>query len=600
MALSQKVKENSEALVKQAKALSKKYIPPDDDLDRNNLGATLENDLWLQRQLEVLGSKVNINENTPRPPVYLPRFGAISYLIGTTTFLIFDVPELKAMIKTMATDGANVWANQDFIESLRELEKSPVSTGNDGIFCFGHELAHKFGKHLDRMFMYPPAVANKAQDCNINATWIADFPNYAPSMPLRRSILGATHEDTIYASMSSEAIADMMIRDQIKSENDNSGKGGKGNKKGSGSGGSASGSGGTPDKNSFSFGNGFDNGETHTIDPEKIMEVLKETGLGPLGEILGYPMEDPQSMEGKEAFEQFKEQNQKLVEEAVYRSSEDRERHGNKIPGAHMEESLSKKIKLNKSSRMDFRSIAPEVLVGEGAKSKHYADEVGTLYHVEEMGDFLGTPGEGMWLGAHRPYKRQGRSVVIIDTSASVSDEELQDAVTFTVDLVTINSSNDDTHKTLMASADTVARGEIIEVNDENAEELRRDGVNIFGRGGTDFDGPARAVLDQEIVKNHYIQSLIYITDLGAPPPDLLKMEEDGLLDPHVKVFFIATRSASVAEQEAFQDKLRDLGGRAKVIPLRAGQVLDLEDDSIANNNKVKNTASFSKRKNSI
>ncbi|WP_291775542.1 hypothetical protein [Castellaniella sp.] len=588
--ISEKVQKNADEVFKQAKNISKRYIAPDDDLDRNDMGATLENDMILQENLKILNSKVDVNYRVERASqLLLPRFGPLTYLSKTTTFILFDVPELKAKIPTAATDGINVWINQDFFERLKALEARPTSLGADILFILLHELSHKFGKHLDRMYMYPGDIANIAQDCWINANLISSFPNYAPSLPLRRSLIGSQPEDSIYLTMSSEAIADGLLRDRAKPDKQSGGKG-KGKGKGQGGGGSSSGSGspssgsgGSPssgggsNNDNFDFGNQFENGESHTITPEEIMEILKETGLGPLGENLGYPTEDANTPEGKQAFDKLDEANKRVIQDAVFRSNEDVKRHGDKTPGAHMTGELAQKVALKSKGKVDFRAIAPEIFFGKGPKQKHYSDEVGNMYYMEELGDLLGTPGEGLWLGSPLPHSLQGRTINIVDTSASVSDEELQDAITLSVDMVLLSGNDDINFKVLMCSADTVARGEAFEINEENAESLRMEGVEIFGRGGTDFDGPLRQMLVHPTVKDTIVHAVVYTTDLGAPIPDFEAMEKEGLLSPETKIFFVATSSATTEQMEAFQ---KELGPRGRVIPLREGSVLDLSDES--------------------
>src|SRR5690606_33768806 len=117
-------------------------------------------------------------------------------------------------------------------------------------------------------------------------------------------------------------------------------------------------------------------------------------------------------------------------------------------------------------------------------------------------------------------HKPEECVLVLIDTSGSVQTEDIRAFLTEIFELKTASENmGDSASEVLVISADTVMRGEIIEITDDNVDEMMSQGVKMFGRGGTDLGHSLKTALQLPVMKEKKIRSVIYCTDLYDTPP---------------------------------------------------------------------------------
>lgn len=322
-------------------------------------------------------------------------------------------------------------------------------------------------------------------------------------------------------------------------------------------------------------GNGPDNsgekqfggdGDQHLFDMKDVIESLRKNGLGNVADALGMPKDG--DMEGIEAMEKAS-QTRKL--EAIQKASNQMRENGGKYPGAHIVESAEDYVGDLVKGKLTWKLAIRDAIMGEGMKFKYDPEELGDPYFVEEIEEAVGV---ALTIGQDIPFKPDETVLVLIDTSGSVDKEDLRAFISEVMELkMASNGFGDAASEVVVLSADTVLRGEPVEITDQNAEMFMSQGVKIYGRGGTDLAEPIRQAAALDLFKDKKIRSLVYFSDLFASIP---KFHELGLPEGTSVTYVSAptTTNRSVEQEEAFRRGVEDY---AVVVPIREGIEITLD-----------------------
>lgn len=314
--------------------------------------------------------------------------------------------------------------------------------------------------------------------------------------------------------------------------------------------------------------NGEFNGENdrHIYDMKDVVEALEAEGLGNVVKALNLPQSGD-----SEAMEQLQEQADMRKMEAVQRATAQMAQHGSKYPGGHIVESASEFITGMTRGKLSWKMAIRQALFGDGMKFKYNSDELGAPYFVDEIEEIVGVR---IPIGQDLPFKPDEAVLAMVDTSGSVQNEDLRAFISEILELKTASQGmGDSASEVIVLSADTVLRGEPIEITDANAAEYMSKGVPLFGRGGTDLAEAVRQASKLDLFKDKKIKSVVYFTDLFDRAP---KFAELGLPEGTSVTYVAApsTTSGSAAYQEEFAKSVEDY---AVVVSIREGIEVNLD-----------------------
>lgn len=314
--------------------------------------------------------------------------------------------------------------------------------------------------------------------------------------------------------------------------------------------------------------NGEFNGENdrHIYDIKDVVEALEAEGLGNVVKALNLPQSGD-----SEAMEQLQEQADMRKMEAVQRATAQMAQHGSKYPGGHIVESASEFITGMTRGKLSWKMAIRQALFGDGMKFKYNSDELGAPYFVDEIEEIVGVR---IPIGQDLPFKPDEAVLAMVDTSGSVQNEDLRAFISEILELKTASQGmGDSASEVIVLSADTVLRGEPIEITDANAAEYMSKGVPLFGRGGTDLAEAVRQASKLDLFKDKKIKSVVYFTDLFDRAP---KFAELGLPEGTSVTYVAApsTTAGSAAYQEEFAKSVEDY---AVVVSIREGIEVNLD-----------------------
>lgn len=536
-------------------ATGEEYPGPNDDM------ADLLHDYLVK-----IRSPINLGGGSSQT---VPRFGVLSLIAMHTPIYVYDHPAFKEVANTAFTDGVNVFIDADFMRKLVTQEEETDGRESGVIFLIMHELMHKLYYHVDRLKNFPPRIANIAEDMVINGKLVKGFTMIKPVKLLSEIGHGMKPEEADkYHSMSEEVVAEMLLiqerkkkqkeeqqqqgqqqkqqggsgsqsgaggggdqdgeedGDENQSQNSNGGsKPGQGNKKGQGK-----------DKNGK--GGGDQDGEEeyspiHHIKPEDLLDIIEKNGLkDTVGKALDLPSRDDIEGIGK-----MKARAKMNDVDAIQTALNQASKCGGQYPGQHIAEEAADLIGGLEKGKITWKLAIKKHIMGDGQRLYHTDDEAAISWYLTKE-----TMGVDPWYsGALIPQAPDETVLVLVDTSGSTSGgnmrkEFLQEALGLKRGL---SSASDCARKVIMFSADTVLRGEPIEITDANVEKLRNDGVPIFGNGGTDFKRCLDEALALPVMKKEKVKSVIYFTDCCDAAPRREDFEEH--LNKGIKVVFITT-----------------------------------------------------------
>jgi predicted metal-dependent peptidase len=510
----------------------------------------------------------------------VPRFGVLSLIAMNTPIYVYDHPAFKKVTNTAFTDGIHVFVDADFMRKLVIQEEESDGRESGVIWMLLHELMHKLYYHVDRLKNFPPRIANIAEDMVINGKLIKGFNMIKPVKMMYEVGVGMKPEEADkYYSMAEEVVAEQLLiqdrKNKQKKEDGNqkkkkngsgdqseqqngsgqgqdsgqedgqdqdggsepSGQKGKGqkNKKDSGGAGEPdgqekkSGKGGTGEKDE----NGEEYSPIHHITPEELLDIIEENQLsGTVGKALGLPQKDDADGIGK-----MKTRAKLNDIDAVQTAISQAKSCNGQYPGQHIAESAAELIGDLDKGKIMWKLAIKKHIMGDGQRLSHTDDEANITWYLEK-----GTMGVDPWYsGSLIPHAPDETVLVLVDTSGSTSGgnmrkEFLQECLSLKRGL---SGASDCARKVILLSADTVLRGEPIEITDANVEKLRNEGVPIFGNGGTDFKRCLDEALALPVMKKEKIKTVIYFTDCCDSPPSESDFEVH--LNKGVKIVFVTT-----------------------------------------------------------
>lgn len=497
----------------------------------------------------------------------VPRYGLLSLKMRNTPMYAYDHPALMKMSNTAFTDGVHIFIAADF---MRQLNKESDATNNmeQGVEpLILHELMHMLMNHTRRLGQFPRDIANEAEDLSINAKLQLGFPEIRWVSSLREVGLSFRQGDVErYAKLSEETIARELIEKRQDPKNKD-GKDSKDGKGGSGKGGKPqSGGSGKPQQGDGEGGEGgeqeWDN--NHTVGLEDLIDTLNENGMGHILEKLELP-EDSSDIE---KIGEIEESVRLKDIDAIQKAAAQKAQMGGKYPGAHIVDSCAELVKGFTEGKLQWRLGLKNFMFGDGMRFRYTEAEPGDLYYIDpkEMG--LNTE---IFIGADLPHKPEEIVLCLIDTSGSVSNEMLKSFLSEIFSLKMENAGIGDTaSEVIVISADTVVRGNAIEITEENAQELLEKGVGLSGRGGTDLGSDLRQTMALPIFKDRKISAVIFFTDLCDTPP------KKSDFPSNLPLCFITTPHTM---SEEFAKAVKDF---ARVYPIEKGIEVDLTEDHLA------------------
>lgn len=510
----------------------------------------------------------------------MPRFGVLSLILRTTPTYVYGHPAFKKMCKTAFTDGTHIFICDEFYEKLlkdvREAKGSEY--GIEPLIL--HELMHKMFNHVQRLHQFPKQLANKAADLSINTKLRAGFPEIEWCKSLRETGLGFKPGDIDkYIPLSEESIARELLAEEMKQrqqkqqqQGQGQGQGGQGQgkpQKGQGGGksqpGGQSGEGGEgdeQDQNASGEFNSEDDDHLHSL--KDVIEALEDAGLDEVKQILNLPDSDE-----AEEIARVQQENEDRQHEAMQQAIAQAQQCGGKYPGQHIVDAAAEYMKGFAKGKLSWKLAMRDMILGDGMKFRPSFESVSDIAFVTEVEEDLGS---ALYLPVELTHKSEEAVLVLIDTSGSVPSEDIRAFLTEIFELKTASENmGDSASEVYVISADTVMRGEIVEINDENVDELMSQGMKIFGRGGTDLGHSLKTAMQLPVMKERNIKSVIYCTDLYDTPPRFADLG----IPEGTSVVYVAAPSTHSSHVEEFA---RAVESYARVVEIRSGAEVDLED----------------------
>ena len=501
----------------------------------------------LHKYLVKLRSTINIDNQGAS------RFGVLSLLAMNTPIYCYDHPRLKKIANTAFTDGISVFVDADFMRKLHKQEVEHDGTKFGVMFLLLHELMHKLSMHTTRMRNMDSRIANIAQDLVINGKLIKGFGKTVPPVPLLEEIgqgMTASSAEKYY-KMSEEVVAEMLIIEERKKQQKEEQKGGgkgpsqkgeKGQKgqKGQG-GGSGSGEPGEdnedgPGEENDGDGSPSEDGkysDIHHVTPEELIEILEEEGLmETVGKSLKYPASDDVEALGK-----LKDKDKLNTIDAVQKALSESSKCNGKYPGQHIAEEAASILENLERGKLTWKLGVKKHIMGDGQKLQPSDDEAALPWHLTK--DVMGV--DPWYEAALVPVGPDETVLCLIDMSGSTGRGTMrQEFASECLSLMKgVSSMGDTARKVIIMSADTVLRGEPLVVTEANIHTLMREGVPVFGDGGTNFVNCLQEALALPLLKKEKIKSVIYFSDCEDNVPQRAEFEE--YLNKGMRIVFVTT-----------------------------------------------------------
>lgn len=591
-------------------------------IEADNRDGSLQAPYWMEVELEAI--KEHMCGDSYVDGVQLPRYGVLTLLLRSTPCFVYGHPALKKLSKTAFTDGVHVFISEELFQNIYDEEEASKGKQEGLVPLMMHELMHKLFNHTGRLLSFPPALANIATDLSINTRLREGFPDIEWVPTLKEGGLGFREGDREkYLGLSEESIARDLLEDFLakrkKKEQQKgqkgqkgqqgqqgqgqqgqgqqgqgqpggqqsggqggqpqNGKGQKGQPGGQQSGGQGGqpqpggqqgdeqgqGGGGQEEDLSDIFGGDNDN---HIVDLGELIKTMEDAGLQGALDKLQLP-----GSEDVEKIGQVREEADLRRVEAVERAAAQCAQNGGKYPGSHIVECATDIVRGFTRGKLTWRLLVQEALMGEGLRYKGSMEEPSSIYYSEEVTEMLG---QEVYLPVELPYKPQSVVLCMIDTSGSVNQQDIKAFLSEIFELKTAsNGFSDGASEVIILSADTVLRGEPIEVTDANCDELMQKGVQVFGRGGTDLGHSLKQAVNSDIMKDKNIRSVVYFTDLFDTPP---KYSDLGLKRDDVAVVYVAAPSTHSQHVAEFAKAVADY---ARVAEINESTEVDLSETTM-------------------
>lgn len=498
----------------------------------------------------------------------VPRFGLLSLKAGSTPMYVYDHPAFEKITNTAFTDGVHIFVCAKFLRKLVQEEENSKGNEEGALPLIMHELMHMLLGHTHRLRMFPKDIANQAEDLVINSKLSLGFPNITWSKTIRELGLGfKTGEAEKYAVLAEETVARKLMSGEIppkKKKNDKKGQGGQCQQQGN--------QGGQSQQQGNQGGQGGQEGEEewsdmHTMTLEDLIKTLEENGLS---NILG-ALELPSSDDVEEIAKI--EENTVLKDiEHIEKAAAQKNALGGKYPGSHIVDAAAERVKGLTEGKLEWKLGLREWILGGGMRFKNFEDEADALYYVDSSDLGVSDP---IYMGSPVPHSPEETVLCLIDTSGSVDEKMLRTFISEVLNLKKgVSGVSDTASQVILLSADTVLRGEAVEIDDNNVDEMLEQGVKVFGRGGTDLAGSLDMAMKLDLIKSKKIASVVYFTDLCDIPPPKSRFQE--YIDKGMTIAYITCPHTMSDE---FAKGVKDY---ARVHAIEEGSVVDLTDEALS------------------
>lgn len=505
----------------------------------------------------------------------VPRFGLLSLKMRNTPMYAYDHPALMKICNTAFTDGIHVFISAEFLKTLNKEEDDSKGMEQGAVPLVLHELMHMLKNHVRRLTMFPKDIANQAEDLSINAQLQLGFPEIRWVPSLREVGLSFREGDVErYAKLAEETIARELIDKQKKDPKQegngkpSSGSGGKGKPQKGGKGSPSSGKGEPSDGGDSEGGDSQEEqddewGNNHTITPEELIETLESNGLGHILDAL----EMPHSADDVERISEIEEQVRIKDVDAIRQAANQKAQMGGKYPGAHIVDSCAEMVKGFTEGKLSWRLGLKNFTFGDGMRFRYTESEPGDIYYIDPKD--MGLNNE-IYVGAEVPHKPEEIVLCLIDTSGSVDTKQLKAFCSEIFNLKRENAGVGDTASEIVViSADTVVRGNPIEITEDNMDSLFEAGIGLSGRGGTDLGSDLRQTMKLPLFEDKKISAVCFFTDLCDTPP------KKSDFPSNLPLCFI-TMPHTMSEE--FARAVKDF---ARVYPIEEGIEVDLTEDHL-------------------
>jgi predicted metal-dependent peptidase len=522
----------------------------------------------------------------------VPRYGVLSLLAQNTPIHVYDHPALKKITNTAFTDGIHVFIDADFMRELVKQEEESNTQQSGIVFLILHELMHKLYMHVDRLKQFPHDIANIAEDMVINGKIIKSFPTVQPVDLLTKIGFGMkASEADKYHQMAEEIVAEQLLLKRRKEESEEKKqKGGQGksqggagkNQQGSGSGSGGGQGQGQGDEDGEEQNQNQENGQggdeekeyspIHHITPEELIDILEQNGLE--GTLEGLNM--PTSADDVDAIAEKKERNQLNITDAVQNAMQQALQAGGKYPGQHIAEEAMEIIGSLKEGKISWKLAIRREVGGEGQKMRDSEDEAHIIWHFDK--DLMGV--DPWYMPAPIPHAPDETVLCLVDSSGSTGGGTMrQEFMQEVLNLKNGMSANSDyARKVILFSADTVLRGEPIEITASNFQKFLKNGLPLFGNGGTDFLSCLNQAVELPLMKKEKVKTVIYFTDCYDHTPSRKDFEK--YLNKGMKFVFVTTPGTWNEQWNA------GVADWAEVYCIEDGTVANLDKESIDKNTR--------------
>ena len=507
----------------------------------------------------------------------VPRYGLLSLKVANTPMYVYDHPALEKITNTAFTDGVHIFVCAKFLRKLVEEEDNSKNTEYGCEPLIMHEVMHMLLGHIHRLKMFPKDIANKAEDLVINSKLQLAFPTMKWTPTISEMGLGfKASEAEKYAALSEETVARMLMAedDKKKEQKQNpSGKNGQKGGQGGGSGSQKGGQGGQKGDQSAQGGEGEGGdgqseewSDTHTVSLEDLIKTLEEAGLQNVLDKLELPASDK-----IEEIAKIEEHTLLKDIECIEKAAAQKAAIGGKYPGGHIVDAAAERIKGLTEGKLEWKLGLREWILGGGMRFRYFEDEADQLYYLDasEMGLT-----DEIYIGSPVPHSPEEVVLCLIDTSGSVDQKMLKAFISEVLTLKKgVSGVSDTASQVILLSADTVLRGQPQEIDDSNVDELMEQGVNVFGRGGTDLANSLDMAMNLPMMMEKKIASVVYLTDLCDTPPPKARFEK--YLEKGIKFAYV-TLPHNFSEE--FAKAVKDY---ARVFPIEDGVVVDLSETAL-------------------
>lgn len=506
-----------------------------------------------------------------------PKYEDYSYLARKLPFFLYDNDTFTSSIgcKTAFTTGDAIYFNKDFFIKLMEVDAKCLEIGrpdlaNAVVMVILHELAHCLNDDFRRLVSLPPQLVSIAQDIANNLSLHFDL-GVSIDIDIFEEITevkpyGFTNEEYVeYGNMSSETIALSLYRaavEKLKSQ--------QGQQQGQQGQSSVSSpiQGAieeavealkSPQSNSTST-----DADDHLKDHNDVVEAAAKAGIDPTA--LARAGITPRTAEETAAINEMNKMRsrQSAIEmEADYNKLSESEKQSTSAgtQGSY----YSRKVKIGETAKINWSIAISESFEAGSSMDMQYTEEVLVDEFYSNSSLYNGV--------SYSTDKKKGTGIFLIDTSGSMPAKFLDDA--FSEALASVDLSGDDGFDSILIfPADTDVKNDYWELTPENKDQVVQD-IMGYGGGGTDFTLPLQNALSKAYELDYLVQTVVFVTDLDAPPPRFSQIEESLEEDQHMPPVVFVTNKLVAQERESFE---KACNGYAQVFYYEHGLELDIQE----------------------